>query len=227
MTKKECILWIGSLILLVGTEVLAGNIDTLTTVAAFIGITSLIFAAQGNVWSPVLMVVFCILYGIISYEFRYWGELITYVFMSLPMAVWSIYTWMKNSNKGGRVKIRQMTGKLFFVLCIITIAVTVVFYVILKLLHTPNLIFSTISVSTSFLAASFTLLRSSYYALGYAANDLVLIVLWLLASMQDLGYLPVAMNFFIFFVNDMYGFICWKKREKKERFRNIEKNREG
>ena len=57
------------------------------------------------------------------------------------------------------------------------------------------------------------MLRSSYYALGYAANDVVLIVLWLLASLTNLGYLPVAVNFIIFFFNDLYGFISWKKRE--------------
>ena len=44
------------------------------------------------------------------------------------------------------------------------------------------------------------MLRSSYYALGYAANDVVLIVLWLLASLTNSGYLPVAVNFIIFFL---------------------------
>ena len=72
-----------------------------------------------------------------------------------------------------------------------------------------------VSVTTSFLAASLTMLRSSYYALGYAANDLVLIVMWVLASMQDTAYIPVAVNFAIFFLNDMYGFICWKQRERQ------------
>lgn len=59
------------------------------------------------------------------------------------------------------------------------------------------------------------MLRSSYYALGYASNDLILIVLWVLASMEDPVYIPVVVNFIIFFINDMYGFICWKSREKK------------
>lgn len=50
-------------------------------------------------------------------------------------------------------------------------------------------------------------------ALGYASNDIVLIILWILASIKDPGYIPVVVNFLIFFLNDMYGFICWKKRE--------------
>ena len=77
----------------------------------------------------------------------------------------------------------------------------------------PEYLSSTISVVTSFFAASLTMLRSSYYALGYASNDIVLIILWILASIKDPGYIPVVVNFLIFFLNDMYGFICWKKRE--------------
>ena len=104
--------------------------------------------------------------------------------------------------------LRQFAGLLAS--CVV---VTVLFYRILAALDTPNLAFSTLSVITSFLAAALTMLRSSYYALGYAANDVVLIVLWLLASLTNSGYLPVAVNFIIFFFNDLYGFISWKKRE--------------
>ena len=95
-------------------------------------------------------------------------------------------------------------------------AVTVVFYYILMILDTPNIVFSTISIVTSFLAAALTMLRSSYYAVGYAANDVVLIVLWVLASFENPAYIPVVVNFVIFFVNDMYGFVSWKKREVRQ-----------
>lgn len=162
-----------------------------------------------------IMTIFCIQYAIISYRFRYWGEMLTYLFMSLPMSVWSIVTWLKNARNSsdGTVKIRKITRKGAGVLVLCNVAVTIAFYILLKKLNTPNLIFSTISVITSFFAASLTMLRSSYYALGYASNDIVLIILWILASIKEPGYIPVVVNFLIFFLNDMYGFICWKKRE--------------
>lgn len=47
----------------------------------------------------------------------------------------------------------------------------------------------------------------------FTKYDIVLIILWILASIKDPGYIPVVVNFLIFFLNDMYGFICWKKRE--------------
>ena len=62
-------------------------------------------------------------------------------------------------------------------------------------------------------AASLTMLRTSYYTLGYASNDIVLIILWILASVENPAYIPVVVNFLIFFFNDMYGFVSWRKRE--------------
>lgn len=214
LTKKEWILWMGSLAIVILSNLLSTDIDVLTLVSACVGITSLIFAAKGNVWAQILMVVFSILYGLISWQFRYWGEMITYIGMTMPMAVWSTITWIKNPSESGQeVAIQKLTRKHVAGIAAAGVLVTAVFYMILKALDTPNILFSTISITTSFLAASLTMLRSSYYALGYASNDIILIVMWILASIENPAYIPVVVNFIIFFFNDMYGFVSWKRRE--------------
>lgn len=214
LTKKEWILWMGSLTIVILSNLLSTDIDVLTLVSACVGITSLIFAAKGNVWAQILMVVFSILYGLISWQFRYWGEMITYIGMTMPMAVWSTITWIKNPSESGQeVAIQKLTRKHVEGIAAAGVIVTAVFYMILKALDTPNILFSTISITTSFLAASLTMLRSSYYALGYASNDIILIVMWVLASIENPAYIPVVVNFIIFFFNDMYGFVSWKRRE--------------
>lgn len=218
LSKKEWGIWMVSLFAVIVSNTVSGEVDWLTLSATMVGVTSLIFAAKGDVWAPILMILFCILYGVISWRFCYWGELITYLGMSLPMAIWSTITWMKNpsAENGSAVEIQKLNRKHIIALVCFSAIVTVGFYLLLQRLHTPNLIFSTISITTSFLAASLTMLRSSYYALGYAINDLVLIVLWTLASMENPAYIPVLVNFVVFFVNDIYGFISWRKREKRQ-----------
>ena len=218
LSVKEWWLWSISMLIVTVSNLVGGSFDLLTLAATWVGITSLIFAAKGNVWAQFLMVAFSILYGIISFRFRYWGEMITYLGMTLPMAVWSAVTWLRNPSAGSKseVAIRKLEKKHFLFLLVLSIVVTGAFYFILRWLETPNIVFSTLSVTTSFLAASLTMLRSSYYALGYAANDLVLIVLWGLAAAKDPVYIPVIINFMIFFMNDMYGFISWKKRERTQ-----------
>ncbi|WP_405353813.1 nicotinamide riboside transporter PnuC [Ruminococcus sp.] len=214
LTKKEWGVWICSLCIIIISNFLSESFNSLILIAACVGVTSLIFAAKGNVWAQILMIIFSVLYGIISWQFRYWGEMITYLGMTMPMAIWSTITWIKNPAANGKeVAIQKLKPKHIFGIIIFGAVTTWVFYLILSALNTPNIVFSTISITTSFLAASLTMLRSSYYALGYAANDIVLIVLWVLASIENPAYIPVAVNFTIFFFNDMYGFVCWKKRE--------------
>ena len=130
------------------------------------------------------------------------------------MAIWSTITWIKNPAPNGKeVAIQKLKPKHILGIIVSGTVITQIFYLILSALNTPNIVFSTISITTSFLAATLTMLRSSYYALGYASNDIVLIILWTMASIENPVYLPVVVNFVIFFFNDMYGFLCWKKRE--------------
>lgn len=99
---------------------------------------------------------------------------------------------------------------------IVAAVVTLAFYFILDAFDTKNIVPSKISVTTSFLAVYLTFRRSPYYAIGYAANDIVLIVLWTLATLESLSYLSVVVCFVAFLANDIYGFISWQKMAKRQ-----------
>ena len=115
------------------------------------------------------------------------------------------------------MKIHKLTKLQTGVMWLLTAVVTAIFFFILQALHTPNLAVSTISIATSFLASYLMLFRNSYYALAYAANDIVLIVLWILASLTQISYVPMVICFSIFLLNDIYGFFSWKLREKRQK----------
>ena len=217
LTKFEIILWLVSVIVVTVSFVVAPD-NVLTYIASLIGVTALIFVAKGFVLGQILSVVFAVFYGIISFHFKYYGEMITYVFMTAPMSIMSMISWIKNPYKDTlEVTVNKINKKQVLKVLILSIIVTIVFYFILKALNTANLIFSTISITTSFIAVSLTFLRSPYYALGYATNDIVLIIFWSLASIQDISYIPMIMCFVMFLVNDLYGLINWKKMQKKQK----------
>jgi len=216
--KEEIILWSASVGLIFLAFILFDRENYLTVTASLIGVTSLIFNAKGNPVGQLLMVVFSLLYGVISYSFAYYGEMITYLGMTMPMAVAAWISWIKNPYEAGRAEVRvgHMKKHDVLVMSILTILVTVVFYYVLAYFHTANLIPSTISVSTSFLAVYLTIKRSPYYAVAYAANDIVLIILWSLASVEEIRYLSVVVCFAAFFANDIYGFVSWRRMEKRQ-----------
>lgn len=217
LTRFERGLWLTSLCGILISFALSGGGDILTMIASLVGVTALIFVAKGYVLGQVLTVVFAVFYGIISFFFRYYGEMITYLCMTAPIAIVSVISWLRHPYKGSReVAVSRLSGRQIAVMVVSAAAVTAAFYFILRALGNANLVFSTVSVTTSYIASYLTFLRSPYYAIGYAANDVVLIVLWVLATIESLSYLPMVLCFVLFLVNDLYGFVNWRRMQKRQ-----------
>ena len=218
-SKIEITLWCSSISLILISFIAFDRTNYLTLISSLIGVTSLIFNAKGNPFGQLLMVIFSLLYGIISYTFSYYGEMITYLGMTMPMALLALISWLCNPYNGNRaeVKVSSINKAEQPIMWLATVAVTVIFYFILEHFDTANIIPSTLSVTTSFLAVYLTFRRSPYFALAYAANDIVLILLWVLASVTDIQYLSVAVCFIAFLFNDIYGFVSWQRMKKRQR----------
>ena len=217
-SKFELALWSGSIVLIWLSFLLFDRERYLTLTASCIGVSSLILNAKGNPLGQLLTIIFSVLYGIISFSCAYYGEMITYLGMTAPMAGIALVSWLRNPYQGNQaeVAIRRITKPELIWMGILTILITTVFYFILKAFHTANLIPSTISVATSFLAVFLTFRRSAFYAIAYAANDMVLLILWGLAARTDSSYLSVLLCFLLFLINDIYGFINWKSMQKRQ-----------
>lgn len=215
-TKFEITLWLASISIIIISSVFAKANDYMTLIASLIGATFLILNAKGNVWGQILTVVFSVLYGIISYSNAYYGEMITYLGMTAPIAVVSVISWMKNPAKEGvnEVKVNNLSKKEYIILMLVGIIITIIFYYILEAFNTSALYISTISVFTSFISSYLTLRRSEYYALGYASNDIVLIILWIIAMQNNSQYISLVICFGVFFINDIYGYFSWQRMKK-------------
>ncbi|MBQ3116291.1 MAG: nicotinamide mononucleotide transporter [Clostridia bacterium] len=217
-TITEICLWSFSVALIIASFCIFDRQNYLTLFASIVGITALIFCAKGNPIGQVLMVFFSIVYGIISYSFRYYGEMLTYLGMTLPMATFALISWLKNPFNGNKaeVTVNTLKKKDYIAMSVSAVLVTIAFFFILWAFDTANLIFSTISITTSFVAVFLTFRRSPYFALVYALNDVVLIVLWTLASLVDTKYISVVVCFIAFLVNDLYGFINWQRIKNRQ-----------
>lgn len=216
LTKFEVALWIISLLLVSVPCIFFKGQSGASVLASVIGVTALIFVSKGDVLGQILTVIFSLFYAAISYTFNYYGEMITYLFMTAPIAVLSVVSWIRNpyTKERPEVKVNKLSGKEIVFMLVLSIIVTVIFHYVLVFFNTANIVFSTVSITTSFLASYLMFRRSALYAVAYAANDVVLIILWILASMENSSYLPMVLCFAIFFVNDLYGFINWSKIKK-------------
>lgn len=217
-TKWELTLWGSSTVGILASFVAFDRSNYLILAASLIGATSLIFNAKGNPVGQGLMILFSLLYGGISYGFSYFGEMITYLGMTAPMALVALMSWLRNPFKGNRSRVAVNRLKVFEpgLLVLLTTVVTLGFYFVLDFFGTANMLPSTVSVATSFLAVYLTFRRSPYYALAYSANDLVLILLWMLAARENPSYYSVVVCFAMFLVNDLYGFFSWQRMAREQ-----------
>ena len=131
--------------------------------------------------------------------------MITYLGMTLPMSVFALVSWLRNPYKESKseVAVAKLKKKDIPLIIISALVVTIAFYFILKHFNTANLLPSTYK-------------RSPFFALAYSTNDIVLIVLWILATKENFSYLSVVICFIVFFFNDSYGFLNWLKMQKRQ-----------
>ena len=218
LTRAEWLLWLTSLLVVTAAFLLSGMADALTITASLIGVTALIFVAKGHPLGQLLTIVFAALYGIISLRVRYYGEMVTYLGMTAPMALLALVTWLRNPYQdSAEVAVHRMSRREVLVMLLLAVATTVAFWFILRAMGNAALAVSTLSVTTSFLASYLTAMRSPYYALCYAMNDVVLIVLWVISARNDPAGWAMVACFAMFFLNDMYGFVNWRRMERRQR----------
>ena len=217
-SQTEFFVWFSSIILIIISFMFVSEKDYLTLIASLIGATALIYVAKGEPLGQILTVVFSVFYSVISFKFRYYGEMITYLGMTAPIAFLSTVSWLKNPYKKGKaeVKISKLSRNKIVLMIALTVLVTIGSYFILKYFNTANLFMSSVSIATSFSASYLMLFRNPFYAVAYAANDVVLIILWILAALDNIQYLPMIVCFVIFFINDLFGFVSWQKRKKQQ-----------
>lgn len=176
-SRNEIILWCSSMIFVVMSFFIFDRENYLTINCIIDRCYISYLQCQREPFGQFLMIIFSLLYGIISFTFAYYGEMLTYLGMTMPMAIFALISWLRNPYNGNKseVKVNSISKKETAFMWVITIAIAAVFYFILEIFNTAYIIPSTISVATSFLAVYLTFRRSSYYALAYAANDVVLL----------------------------------------------------
>ena len=200
--------------------------SVLSLITSLLGTTSVFIWAKGLFFAPFLDIAYNVLYATISIITCYYGEAIIYIFIMMPISICSIVSWIKNKKEDSLlVKVNNVNRKEWLYLILSAVVLTFGFYFLLKALNTSQLIVSTISLISSVIGAYLLLRRSSYYAIAFIFNDIILIVLWALSiGSFGLAYLPNVLSFTIFLFNDTYGFIRWKKEEKAAK--TLETNKE-
>ena len=146
-TLAEKLIWLISILIIILSFVIFDKTSYFNLIVSILGVTSLIFNAKGNFIGQIIGIVFCTCYGIISFSYSYYGEVITYLCMTLPFAIVSLVSWIRNPYKDKSNEVEINNVRLIELLYIFpaVILITFIFYFILKYFNTNNLLISTCS----------------------------------------------------------------------------------
>ncbi|MCI8617820.1 MAG: nicotinamide mononucleotide transporter [Clostridia bacterium] len=195
-------------------------IDTLYT--SLYLITALLMS-KGKVECYFVGFVSVFFYGIVSYNQGYYGELIITIFLTFPIMIIGIISWLRHQDKEeDTVIISSLSKKEITIVLLSQLILFWIYYFILKVFNTDLLEISTISVVTSVLASYFEARRSELSLFCYVANDLVIITLWLVPIINGQTQLiSVLVGPILLLINDIYGSYNWGKLKKKQKERGL------
>lgn len=216
-TKLEKTLLFVSIILVS----LAGIIfksDLLTTICSIVGIITALLLAKGKNLGQIFGLLIVALYSIVSFKNGYYGEVIIYLCIMLPMYIIGIISWFRHQNKDtNSVEVNRITIKEWIIVLFASIVCFIGIYFLLKAFNTNQLFISSLSVIDSIFAVYLGVRRSKYSFYFYVVNDLILILLWGIPVITGtIILMPMVFNPLINLINDLYGIYNWKKLEKAQ-----------
>ena len=97
-TNFEKVLLFGSIII-VSFVGICFKSDLLTISCSIVGIITALLLAKGKNLGQVFGLLITILYSIVSFKNKYYGEVLIYALLMLPMYVIGIITWINHKNK--------------------------------------------------------------------------------------------------------------------------------
>ena len=216
-TKFEIFLLLSSIAIIIFSGILCKS-TILTIICSITGILCALTQAKGKIISQFIGLILVVLYSLLSFENKYYGEVLIYIFIMLPLFISGIISWIRNLNKETNiVNENELTKKEWIILSIISIVLFMGLYYLLKYFNTSQLFVSTLSMVTSLFATYLVARRSKYGFLFYIGNDIILFILWGMPVLYgELILIPMLINPIINFINDYYGWISWNKRKTKK-----------
>lgn len=187
----------------------------LTIFCSLFGVVGVFFIAKGMVVGQFISIVYGALYATMSYFNHLYGEMIVTLAVTVPMYIFTIISWMKNSSKKDKVvKVNKNLSVLeWCLLFVVAAGVGVGIYYMLRAFHTANLLISTFSVVVMAMAGYLSLRRCEYNFVFYILSNIIGICLWMFIVIKENNnsYIPTIILLGVLLFLNVFGMITWIK----------------
>ena len=213
--KKWEIIW-----LLIATAVITGvsvywKSSLVSITAALTGIWCVILTGKGKLSSFWVGTVNTILYAIVAWKSRYWGEVMLNLIYYVPMNFVGIYMWSKNMNKETDEVVKERLSLRNSIIAYSCVAIgTIVYGFILKLLNGTLPFVDSMSTVFSVFAQILCVKRCMEQWVLWIIVDVVTVIMWTYAFINGTGDMATVLMWSIYLINAIFMFIKWSKDSK-------------
>ncbi|MBR7172475.1 MAG: nicotinamide mononucleotide transporter [Clostridia bacterium] len=190
------------------------------TINTILGLLCVFTQAKGKVSTQFIGIIYFFFYIFISYSNKYYGEALLYLIIMLPLYIYGAIHWLANRDKKDNVVIvkSNLSKTEWIVSGISFLIVSLIVFIILKVLNTAQLLISTLSFVSMLPAVYLLIRRCKWNQVAFLLNDFIVPILWILLVIQgDFSFLPMCIYYLFQVTYDIYGLLEWIKLEKEQK----------
>ena len=198
------------------------NSGVLQIIAGVLAVVQTMMFAKGKIEGYFLAIAFIVIYAIVAWNLKLYGEIIIQLVVTLPIIITGVVSWARHrhdDHEDGQVVIVGHVGRRELILLILSqLFIGTGLYFMLRAFDTVLLISSTLSVCLSIIAGYLLIRRSRKSMIANVASDINGIVMWslLLAMGEPAAMVLLAMEA-MFLIIDIYGSFEWRNMKKRQR----------
>lgn len=185
-------------------------------IAALTGIWCVILTGKGKLSSFWFGTVNTVLYAIVAWQARYWGEVMLNLIYYVPMNFVGMYMWSKNMNKDTEEVVKKRLSLKNSIIAYGLVAVGTIGYgFALKLLHGTLPFVDSMSTVFSVFAQILCVKRCMEQWVLWIIVDVVTVIMWVYAFANGTGDMATVLMWSIYLINAVIMLIKWIKDTKK------------
>lgn len=188
--------------------------------ASLTGMFSVVLVAKGKTTNYYPGIVNVVLYAIVAYGQKYYGEVMLNLLYFLPMQFIGLLMWRKNGlseSKQDDVKIAVMSSRARIGWTALCILATIVYAFVLKKMGGALPYLDSLTAVLSIIAMIFMVKRLVEQWVVWIVIDVVTIYMWLVAFLHDGGAISILVMWSAYLVNAVYGLTNWIKQYRLQK----------
>jgi len=186
-------------------------------VASITGVICVILCGMGRVSNYLFGTVNVVLYAIVAWKAKYYGDVMLNVFYYFPTNILGWILWKKHVNvEDNTIYKKRMTWKQDILLALISIVSVFAYSYILTLMGGNLPIIDSMSTVFSVIAQILMIKRFTEQWIIWIVVDGVSVIMWIAALFTEGASIAVLLMWSVYLINAVIMFIKWYQDTKKQ-----------